>query len=295
MDVLGTPGPDGSHVPGPIAGARALLRHIYMSRIAVRWTVGDVSPWGYEALALSIAGALRTFGPSSHYVVCVNTLPLEQAASRLGDVAARVALLSVTRDRVPRFLLDRFDDALAEGVGWKLAPPRVFPECYELSLDNDCVLWDVPRPLARARREGRPLLAEDVRTCLGTFAPLCSGAPRNSGIRGLPPRFDLERELRRTLGELDGTLRSELDEQGLQVATMERWSCDVVSLQEVSVCSPFPPHLPTLGRAGAHLVGLNAKTLPWEKDGRPAHELTREHFERLRGAVAARVRGDERP
>ena len=43
------------------------------SPLAVRWTIGDVNPAGFEALRLSIWGACRLFGPEGQYAVCVNT------------------------------------------------------------------------------------------------------------------------------------------------------------------------------------------------------------------------------
>jgi hypothetical protein len=69
-----------------------------------------------------------------------------------------------------------------------------------------------------------------------------------------------------------------LDEQGLQTAVLQRHDPFVVNNTEVSICSPFPPHVRSLGRCGAHFVGLNAKSLPWKYEGRPAVEYIREHW-----------------
>ena len=63
---------------------------------------------------------------------------------------------------------------MAEGVAWKLAPPRLFPEACELSLDNDCMLWQMPEAIHAWLGDGDParcLLAEDVRPAFGRFAP----------------------------------------------------------------------------------------------------------------------------
>ena len=60
----------------------------------------------------------------------------------------------------------------------------------------------------------------------------------------------------------------------------------VVTVDEVSICSPFPPHRPGLGSCGAHFVGLNAHRLSWTlPDGRNACEETRAHFLRWRPAL----------
>jgi hypothetical protein len=85
-------------------------------------------------------------------------------------------------------------------------------------------------------------------------------------------------------------LASEQDEQGLQVAAISRgrrpW---VVSLDEVTICSPFPPHLPHLGRCGAHFVGLNANQPPWSLDGRPAVDHIQDYRRLLRPPLYEKV------
>ena len=87
-----------------------------------------------------------------------------------------------------------------------------------------------------------------------------------------------------------GTLSSELDEQGLQVAAVSAHeSPALVSIDDVTICSPFPPHCTLLGRCGAHFVGLNARHYSWQLDGRYAEEHIRENWERLRAELYARV------
>jgi hypothetical protein len=262
--------------------------------IGVRWTIGDVSERGFAALRLSIHGALRLFGAAAEYLVLVNTVPLGEARRRLGPLPRCVRLRRATLDQVPAWLARaHLERGMAEGVAWKFAPLTVFEDRFELALDNDVILWSMPAALARWLDEAhatRCLLAEDVRPGFGRFAPLCGEAPRNSGIRGLPPRFDLSGALRATLARSPGVLASELDEQGLQVAAL---SCAleprVVSARDVTICSPFPPHAPELGRAGAHFVGLNARRFPWRYDGRPAEVVRAEHFDALAPELARRV------
>lgn len=260
-----------------------------MSGLGIRWTVGDVSPWGFAALGLSLWGAHGIFGASAAYRVVVNGLAPEEAARRVGAAPPGVEFQAA--GELPAFLRAALDAGMAEGVAWKFAPLRVFPALHELSLDNDCILWREPAALRRWRTErATALLAEDVRPALGRFGAQVGPLARNSGIRGLPPGFDLSAALAAALEAAPGPLRSELDEQGLQAfALLRALPTRVVSLEDVAICSPFPPHLPGLGRAGVHFVGLNARSLGWALDGRPAEELTREHFERLLPAVRARL------
>jgi hypothetical protein len=81
-----------------------------------------------------------------------------------------------------------------------------------------------------------------------------------------------------------------VDEQGLQTSALARGgTMHVVTLDDVTICSPFPPHLSGPGRCGVHFVGLNARRLPWSYEGRPATDHLREHWRRLRGLVYQRV------
>lgn len=266
--------------------------------LTVRWTVGDVSDAGFEALALSVRGARACFGASARYVVCVNTVSIAEARRRLGAAADQVALREVGRDALPGWLVPFLDGGLTQGTAWKLAPVRLEPDGHELALDNDCVLWRVPSAVARWLADPDPaasLLAEDARACHGAFAALCGAAPRNSGLRGLGPRLDYEAALRAVLARHGRPLASELDEQGLQIAALtSAGRPHVASIDEVSICSPVPPHRPGLGRAGAHFVGLNAR-VPWcQIDGRPITALVQAHWRARRADVASEVARAER-
>lgn len=260
-------------------------------RVGLRWTVGDVSPEGFEALRLAVWGAFRVFGAGASYAVCVNSISVEEARRRAGELPPSCVWHEVTLE-VPPFLRDHLDDTMAEGVAWKFAPLRMFPDRHELSFDNDCILWSMPDAIGRWLEgdHGACLLAEDVRACFGQFAPDCGSAPLNAGIRGFPPGFDVADALASVLRARPVKLASELDEQGLQVAALSRRTAPVVvPLRDVTICSPFPPHLPHLGLCGAHFCGLNSRDLGWSYEGRRASDIVRDHFDHHRPALHARV------
>lgn len=245
----------------------------------VRWTIGNVSLRGFEALRLSILGARKVFGKTVKYVVCVNTIDVETARERVGVIAPLVTWHDSSRD-VPPWLERYLDPNMAEGVAWKLAPVRLGDRCHTLSIDNDVILWRMPDSIRQWIADGDSLLiAEDVELCHGKFARWCGPEPRNSGIRGLPPGFDAEAKLQELLRAADLRLTSETDEQGLQVALVTREKHRVVTLDEVAVCGYFRPHLLNLGYCGAHFVGVNAKRLPFEWNGRPGEQYVHEYFD----------------
>lgn len=267
------------------------------SHVGVRWTIGDVSDRGWEALRLSIWGLYRLLGPAAGYGVSVNGVSLEQAQARVGRLPDGV--LWHVADGVPSFIREHLDAGMAEGVGWKFSPLRFFPDRHELSLDNDCILWELPKAIHGWIEEADGatcVFAEDVARCLGQFSDLCGPEPRNAGIRGIPPGFDLETHFRTLLAEKaqrDGrrlVMTSEQDEQGLQAAMVERFGNPrIVQVAEVSICSPFPPHLPTLGGCGAHFVGTNARRLSWDYEGRNGIEYVHDHWLRHRDTLYERV------
>jgi hypothetical protein len=167
-----------------------LARPVNAYGLGLRWTIGDVSARGFEALRLAIWGAVRIFGSEAAYAVCVNQIPLTEARRRCGDVPDHVFWQAAEMADLPERLRPYLDSGMAEGVAWKLAPPRLFPDRWELSLDNDCILWQLPPTLARwldGKAETSLALAADVRRMFGQFAALCGPEPRNTGIRGLPP------------------------------------------------------------------------------------------------------------
>ncbi len=259
--------------------------------LGIRWTIGDVSQQGFEALRLSVLGARKIFGAQAAYAICVNTIPVPRARELTGELPPEVQWIDAT-GLLPRWLHGYFDEGMAEGVGWKFAPLRVFPDRYELALDNDCILWDVPTSIRTAVSATPQLcvLAADVSTYHGQFTAICGPEPRNTGIRGTPAMFDLAGALRGILDAHAVRLRSESDEQGLQVAALTTSSpVEIVSTTDVAICSPFPPHSAELGRCGAHFVGLNARNLPWEYYGRPASEIRRAHWYERRDAVTGYV------
>jgi len=260
------------------------------SKLGVRWTIGDVSEQGFEALRLSVWGAWQVFGPQARYAICVNAISLADAIQRTGTLPVQVAWIKAD-DLLPRWLAPHLDRGMAEGVGWKFAPVRLFPDRYELALDNDCILWKAPGALQAALSSAQPrcVIAADMRACYGEFADLCGPEPRNSGIRGTPGGLDFERALRDLLQAKGCVLRSETDEQGLQVAALNLFGTDVVTTDEVSICSPFPPHTRALGTCGAHFVGLNARDLGWKYYDRPASEVRREHWNEARPLLYERV------
>ena len=285
-------------------------------RLAVRWTIGDVRERGFEMLRLSLHCATRLFGPAARYLVCVNGLSVDEARQRTGPVPANVAWQAVTREDLAPQLAQRLgsgEHGYIEGMGWKLAPLRTFPDRYELAIDNDVILWDLPAGMRQWLAEpGSYLFAEDADRCFGAFDPQLDAAVAslgvrglNAGIRGLPPGVDLGRALTLALTQADADARrltgkpldlsGEIEEQGLQAAAVASLpgllggTLRLVRLAEVNLSSPFWPKTPNFGTCGAHFIGMNARHIPWNYYDRPADEWLAEHWAHARHELYMRA------
>jgi hypothetical protein len=260
--------------------------------LGIRWTIGDVNPAGFEALRLSVCGVMRLFGDAAKYRVYVNTISVSEARRRVGETPDALEWCP-SELNIPGVLRSYLGEGMAEGVAWKLMPLRAFADRFEISLDNDVILWGIPSAMLDWLKSGdstAALIAADVSAGHGKFSDICGSAPRNSGIRGLGPDMDFEAAIRRVLELKPVQLKSELDEQGLQVAALGLQSSPfVVDVADVSICSPFYPHNPDLGRYGAHFVGLNTRVLPWRYYGKPATEVRLDHWSRHRAELYNRV------
>lgn len=278
-------------------------------RLAVRWTIGNVRDRGFEMLRISISCAVRLFGPLTKYLVCVNEIALDEAQRRTGELPPHAARLvqwqAVTHaDLAPQLTpwLGTGEHGCIEGMAWKLAPLRTFPDRYELAIDNDVILWDLPAGLQHWLSEPSSyLFAEDADRCFGAFDPQLDTALAalgvrglNAGIRGLPPNVDLGQALTLALTQADAEARrlsgkpldlsGEIEEQGLQAAAiaclpgLHGGTLHLVRLAEVNLCSPFWPKTPNFGSCGAHFIGMNARHIPWNYYDRPADNWLADHW-----------------
>lgn len=271
--------------------------HPNAANLVVRWTIGgNLRDRAFEMLRLSITCAARLFGPEAHLLVCVNNLSLAEARARTGTLPLTPEWHAAAHAELDPVLCPYFDHTLIDGMGWKLVPLRTYPQKYELALDNDCILWDLPAGMRAWLSEGGALFAEDVERYLGSFDTLCPPGPINAGIRGLAPGADLGGSLGAVLRDAERaaghplSLIDEIEEQGLQAAAVCRlrplhW----VRNTEVTICSPFWPRNPELGPCGAHFVGMNAAHIPWNYYDRPADAWLDAHWERHRPELYRRA------
>ena len=151
-----------------------------------RWTIGPVSEAGLECLSLSVASFILHH-PDTKIVICHNC-----PANNLEDIVARFPHAT---------LIDQSEylesDIPPMGVAWKLYPPRLFPDAYELCIDNDIVFVDQIKEIESFYSGDHTLLLEGSTRNYGKFEQhVPAGYCINSGVYGMPPGFNFQKYLR---------------------------------------------------------------------------------------------------
>lgn len=148
---------------------------------------------------------------------------------------------------------------------WKLFPPRLRIDSHEIFIDNDMIICgripqiteflSAKRPFCYGNYDERPFP-------YGSFAKLFTktSGPQfklNSGIFGLPPGYDFEKDLVYNIERSQLSEWGYFDEQGLVATCLLDKDPIFIGLEDVSNCwLKFE-----IGRHGFHFCGHNAEEL----------------------------------
>jgi hypothetical protein len=220
----------------------------------VRWTAGAIRGEGVAALWESVRKFTRFYGDRFDYVICHNNLNPEAHA-------AVHALGLPTHPQDGHCLPFR-----AEGVAWKLYPPRLRPDAHEILIDSDLV---VTHPLPDIewflREDDLCVVTEGLFRSYGTYAHMVPEDKKiNTGLVGWPPGFDLEAAVRQHMASNpNGRWADKFDEQGMLAAIITNRHHQVIPMSRVGVC--HDGSLPAATH-GYHFVELNSgRTEAWYK------------------------------
>jgi hypothetical protein len=118
-------------------------------KVGVRWTIGDVSEPGFEALRPSICGAWQLFGPDAAYAVCSNSIPLEQARAWTGPLPEGVIWQDAT-DEMPNLLKTHLDPGWPRGRDGNLRRCAFSP----IGMCSRCITTVFYEPCRRRSSDG---------------------------------------------------------------------------------------------------------------------------------------------
>ncbi len=217
-------------------------------RPLVRWTIGNTTPSGYQCLDLSIKSILRFY--DVEVAICYNC--------DLKDLPLYLHHYPLINQK------DHLDCGPTPiGVSWKLYPPRLVIDRHELAIDNDIVLNEKIKEIDDFFENDCTLLLEGDSRTYGRFEKHIPPAFQiNSGIYGMPPKFDFKKYVKfysgtewqkNALYEHD---KSEtFDEQGLvALALLDHPRYVIIPNIVVTNCEKR-----LIPGKGYHFIGLNRR------------------------------------
>lgn len=206
-------------------------------KYVARWTVGPVSKWGFDCLRRSVAEFRKIY--DVRCVVCYNGIEPDHLAD-LDDVTLI--------DQTPHGM------EIARGVAWKLYPPRIDPQAWELFIDNDLIIEEALPAIDRFYGGSTTLLLEGMGRHFGRYERQIPARFKiNSGIFGVPPGFNLPVGTVSSWTENCPNESVTWDEQGFVASTLlAHHTCDIISDDIITNCEVELRKAP-----GMHFVGLN--------------------------------------
>jgi len=210
-----------------------------------RWTIGrNSSKEGLQSLIYSISLMKKRYGESCDYFVCHS-----------GDNVHSIGLQGVNfidqRDCLRSISVDPFL------TSWKLYPPRIRSDSHEIFIDNDLIVYG-QLPIIDSFFDSDDMIfcTEGLKRRYGKYdSTIASNQKLNTGLFGLPPKFDFGQKIE---SKLLGNWEGHFDEQGLVASILLECNVKVIPISDIYIaCKDAAEHL-CFGRAGIHFVGLNS-------------------------------------
>jgi len=211
----------------------------------IRWTIGPTSKIGFLSLKLSISCMKKIFENSVDYAICYNNLNQHQL-NMLPDVD-----ILVNQHEYENI----YNCESPIGPAWKLYPPRLRRESPEISMDNDLILYNRLQKIDDFMHGSFFMITEaynwSYHGILKNFLP--SDVKINSGFVCLPPDYDYQSEISRTIDQFQLGWQNHFSEQTLVAYVFFQKNYTLINLKEINVCA----NVLDFGQAGLHLVGIN--------------------------------------
>lgn len=232
----------------------------------VRWIIGPVKKQGFNCLKEAVESFAKLY-TNVDLMICHNQLEIHQI-EELKEINVPLYHQHYTKGLVPH------------GVAWKLYPPRLRPDAHEIIIDNDILIKEKIPQIDEFFSSNCTLVYEAKKPMYGQIAKFVPKTPCvNSGIYGMPPKFNFEGKMRFFLRHTQEWSHScnqgryTWDEQGVVAACMlNHPKYLLITLDQVTNCELDLDD----SKLGIHFVGLNRyqKHKPW-------HEWRMKHWKIL--------------
>jgi hypothetical protein len=232
-----------------------------MSKPIIRWTIGNVSKEGIDCLKLCVNKIKKFYGEEFDYFICHNKIDKNK-------------IKWANRHKVELVDQVKYEDSLAikpiRHPCWKLYPPRLNINSYEIFIDNDVVLYK-KIDLDKFIKNNYFFMSEAIKKNYGTMQSIINKKPYlNSGFFGMPAGFDFQKEINLTIKKFNIKWgNSHFEEQGVVAHILNKNNCEVIGLEKIYVCSAEQQQDDCYdgikkSEFGLHFVGLNSGDDLWK-------------------------------
>jgi len=213
-----------------------------------RFTIGNLNRLATRCLIQSIKQIKKLY--DAEIYVCYNGMP----PFHLNYLPIRIIDQTDFVNQLPTPI----------GVSWKLYPPRLTIDQHEIFIDNDLILNEKIPEIDHflELNDHCLLLEEDTRTYGRFIKHVPANIYVNSGLFGVPPKFDFEKYVKyyitgkdwekNAFGEYEES--GTFDEQGLVALILGSQKHILVSKNTINNCERL--YSPAKGN---HFIGLNRK------------------------------------
>lgn len=171
-----------------------------MNKLVLRWTFGEtkaykLSSQAWDMLEYSIKFCILLFKAEFNHInffICYNNLS-RKAKKIVKDIALNNSIEAID---VSEMLPFELRNSNVKNSWWKYAPTRMDRQAYEIIIDNDVVMWEIPDTLRMALEKNAMVALEDgVGGYYGEFKKevedLHDKFALNAGLMGFPPGVEI--------------------------------------------------------------------------------------------------------
>ena len=212
-----------------------------------RWTIGDVSQIGISILEKSIIQAKKNLLKFNfNFYVCLNFSDNNKAVEKI-CLDNKIEIIKTNWDSfpLPKEIIPKEYNLNSlcgiprgrQGSFWKLCPPRLEINSYEIVCDNDIIIQNCPNEIEEFLNCNKTLISEENVYSLGKYTKYIS-KPYNSGLYGFPPNYNFGAKIFKKWEET-GCMQPLLsrDEQGIIILTLK--SEDYIEIPKEKTCFVF--------------------------------------------------------
>jgi hypothetical protein len=211
----------------------------------IRWTIGNTSKQGLNCLKTSIKNIIKLYEKEFKYYLCYNNIDVNKI-KWIYDFP--ISLVNQEKHLKSLSLIPTNNPC------WKLYPPRLDINSYEIFLDNDLILYKKIN-LNEIINKNIFFISQAIEKSYGSLQNNINlNVNLNSGFFGVPPGFDFQKEIELIIKKFNIEWKnSHFEEQAVVAYIINKNKYELINLEKIYICKDKIKQ----SDYGLHFVGVN--------------------------------------